>query len=97
MCDHTVLIVDTERELQELLQMVEKGRREEGTKHHFKKTDWLSVKMSTRVLQFEDTKIERVKKMKYIVDLLTEEGKSATEIPMHTGLVNDGFQNLNKI
>lgn len=47
-------------------------------------------------LHISSVKIKRVKKLKYLVNIIIDDGNSDTEIEKHIGIANKDFQKLSK-
>ncbi|MGX9987587.1 reverse transcriptase domain-containing protein [Soonwooa purpurea] len=98
--DDTVLIADTEKKLQELLQKVAKESAGKGLSINYKKTECMVISKKTNqkcTLQVGNTRIKQVQKFKYLGSVLTEDGKCDAEIKTRIGLARNAFQKLSKI
>ncbi|MCH9665805.1 MAG: hypothetical protein K0U41_08180 [Gammaproteobacteria bacterium] len=100
--DDTVLLAESEEELQDLLDKVVDESKKKGLTINSKKnkTECMVVSKgeSPRCeLKIGDITIQKIKKFNYLGSMITEDGRCDTEIRRRIGIAKDSFQKLNKI
>ena len=99
--DDTVLIADSEENLQRLLDITIEKSEEMGLTLNVKKTECMVISKKAIVpscnLQSRGQQIKLVKKFKYLGYMITSDGKCITEIKKRIATAKDAFQKLSLI
>ena len=99
--DDTVLIADSEENLQRLLDITIEKSEEMGLTLNIKKTECMVISKKAIVpscnLQSRGQQIKLVKKFKYLGYMITSDGKCITEIKKRIATAKDAFQKLSLI
>ena len=99
--DHTVLIADSEENLQRLLDMTIEKSEEMGLTLNVKKTECMVISKKAIApscnLQSRGQQIKLVKKFKYLGYMITSDGKCITAIKKRIATAKDAFQKLSLI
>ena len=99
--DETVLIADSEENLQRLLDITIEKSEEMGLTLNVKKTECMVISKKAIApscnLQSRGQQIKLVKKFKYLGYMITSDGKCITEIKKRIATAKDAFQKLSLI
>ena len=98
--NNTVLIAESKKELQDLLDNVVEESKKKGLTINCKKTECMVVsrrESPTYALKIGDNTIKQVQKFSCLGSLLTENGMCDEEIKKRIGMAKDAFQKLQKI
>ena len=99
--DDTVLIADSEENLQRLLDITIEKSEEMGLTLNVKKTECMVISKKAIApscnLQSRGQQIKLVKKFKYLGYMITSDGKCITEIKKRIATAKDAFQKLSLI
>ena len=99
--DDTVLIADSEENLQRLLDITIEKSEEMGLTLNVKKTECMVISKKAIIpscnLQSRGQQIKLVKKFKYLGYMFTSDGKCITEIKKRIATAKDAFQKLSLI
>ena len=99
--DDTVLIADSEENLQRLLDITIEKSEEMGLTLNVKKTECMVISKKAIIpscnLQSRGQQIKLVKKFKYLGYMITSDGKCITEIKKRIATAKDAFQKLSLI
>ena len=99
--DDTVLIADSEENLQRLLDITIEKSEELGLTLNVKKTECMVISKKAIApscnLQSRGQQIKLVKKFKYLGYMITSDGKCITEIKIRIATAKDAFQKLSLI
>ena len=99
--DDTVLIADSEENLQRLLNITIEKSEEMGLTLNVKKTECMVISKKAIIpscnLQSRGQQIKLVKKFKYLGYMITSDGKCITEIKKRIATAKDAFQKLSLI
>ena len=97
--DDTVLLAESEKELQDLLDKVAEESKKKDLMINCKKTECMVVskRVSPACAPKTDKTIKQVQKFNFLGNLLTENGKCDEEIKKRIGMAKDAFHKLQKI
>ena len=100
--DDTVLIAESEAELQRLVDTVKKGSLEYGLEMNTKKTKTMvvrrNVKDNTRInIKVDGVILEQVESYQYLGQLITEDGRCEKEIRRRIGIAKTNFLKMKDV
>ena len=99
--DDTVLIADSEENLQRLLDIITEKSEEMGLTFNLKKSECMVISKKAIApscnLQSRGQQIKLVKKFKYLGYMITSDGKCITEVKKRIATAKDAFQKLSLI
>ena len=100
--DDTVLIAESEEELQRLVDAVKNGSLQYGLKMNTKKTKTMVVRRdledgSTAKIKVDGVILEQVKKYQYLGQLITEDGRCEAEIKRRIEIARTNFLKMKNV
>ena len=100
--DDTVLLAESEEELQELVNAVNEGSRKFGLEMNTKKTKTMiirrDVKDGSRVdIKVDGVSLEQVESYQYLGQLMTEDGRCEVEIKRRIGIAKTNFLKMKNV
>ena len=99
--DDTVLLAESEEELQELVTVVKEESEKYGLLMNVKKTKTLLISKNTDKrpinIKIDGKLVEQVESFVYLGQLITEDGRSEAEIKRRAGIAKTKFMKMSKI
>ena len=100
--DDTVLMAESETELQKLVDTVKKGSLEYGLEMNTKKTKTMvvrrNIKDGTKIsIKVDGVTLEQVESYQYLGQLITEDGRCETEIRRRIGIARTNFLKMKDV
>jgi len=99
--DDTVLLADCEEDLQSLVTVIKEESRKYGLEINKKKTKTMVISKATKApevdIEIEGEKLEQVNSFTYLGQLITEDGRSETEIKRRIGISKTIFESKKKL
>jgi len=99
--DDTVLIADSEKQLQKILSVVSKESKKRGLDLNAKKTECMVVSKKEQIpacnINCEGEKIKQVDKFKYLGFMVTPDGRCDTEIQKRIAIAKNTFNKMSSL
>ena len=99
--DDTVLLAESEHELQRLIDQVDKSSKEYGLDINIQKTKTMVISKDTEEqeinISIHGEKLQQVKHYQYLGHMVTNDGRCETEVKRRIGMAKSTFNDMRKI